>query len=67
MVAMLQQCPECGVAAGDRHSQGCAFHRRYAASSGPLFEWLASLPAEYERLKARSRTDVVHERSNGAA
>lgn len=54
MVAMPRQCPECGVAAGDRHSASCSFQQRYEAASSPLFEWLANLPAEYERLKARA-------------
>jgi transposase-like protein len=54
MVAMPRQCPECGAAAGERHASTCSFQRWYEASCGPLFEWLASLPAEYERLKAHA-------------
>jgi hypothetical protein len=68
MVAMPRQCPECGVAAGERHVQPCSFRQRYEAACGPLFAWLASLPAEYERLKARAAADAVaHEGSNEAA
>jgi hypothetical protein len=52
MVAMLRQCPECGAGAGEPHLQPCSFHQRYEAARGPLFEWLAGLPEEYERLKA---------------
>jgi hypothetical protein len=54
MFAMPRECPECGAAAGEAHVQACSFHQRYEAARGPLFEWLASLPAEYERLKARA-------------
>jgi len=44
------------------------FHQRYEAACGPLFAWLASLPAEYERMKARAAADAVaHEGSNEAA
>ena len=68
MLAMPRRCPECGAAGGEPHLQPCSFHQRYEAASGPLVEWLASLPAEYERLKARAAADAVaHERSNEAA
>ena len=53
------QCPECGAAAGEPHGQPCSFHQRYEAARGPLFEWLASLPSEYERLKARAVAGAV--------
>jgi hypothetical protein len=59
MYAVPLKCPECGSAAGERHVQPCSFHQRYEAARGPLFEWLASLPAEYERLKARAAADAV--------
>jgi hypothetical protein len=52
MVAMPRQCPECGTAGGKPHVQPCSFQQRLEAASGPLAEWLASLPAEYARLKA---------------
>lgn len=52
------KCPECGAAAGEPHVQPCSFHQRYEAARGPLFEWLASLPSEYERLKARAAADA---------
>ena len=55
MFAAPPGCPECGAAAGQPHSRACSFHERYeAAGRGPVIEWLASLPAEYERLKARA-------------
>ena len=56
MLAASQGCPECGAAAGEPHDL-CSFQRRYEAARGPLIEWLAGLPAEYERLKARAATD----------
>jgi hypothetical protein len=59
MFAMPRECPECGAAAGEPHVQPCSFHQRYAAALGPLVEWLAGLPAEYERLKARTGTDAT--------
>jgi hypothetical protein len=68
MVVMPRSCPECGAAGGEPHVQPCSFHQRYEAACGPLFAWLASLPAEYERLKARAAADAVaHEGSNEAA
>ena len=54
MTTMSRECPECGAAAGQAHRHPCSFHERYQAASDPVSEWLASLPAEYERLKARS-------------
>jgi hypothetical protein len=51
---MPEACPECGAAAGEPHVGSCSFPKRYEAAGGPLFEWLASLPAEYERLKAHA-------------
>jgi len=52
---MRQGCLECGAVAGEQHRQTCSFTERYeAAARSPLVEWLASLPAEYERLKARA-------------
>jgi hypothetical protein len=55
MFATPRGCPECGAAAGQPHLYSCSFYERYeAASRGPLVEWLAALPAEYERLKARA-------------
>src|SRR6476620_12388779 len=59
VLTMPRQCPECGAAAGEPHIQPCSFHQRYEAASGPLVEWLASLPAEYERLKARAAGNHV--------
>ena len=59
MFAMPRRCPECGAAGGEPHVQPCSFHQRYEAASGPLVEWLASLPAEYERLKARAAAGAV--------
>jgi hypothetical protein len=59
MSAMPLRCPECGAAAGELHAQACAFPQRYQAACGPLLEWLASLPAEYERLKARAAAIAV--------
>jgi hypothetical protein len=48
-------CLECGAVAGEPHLERCSFSERYeAAARSPLVEWLASLPAEYERLKARA-------------
>jgi len=58
MYTVPLKCPECSAAAGERHVQPCSFHQRYEAARGPLFEWLASLPAEYERLKARAAADT---------
>ena len=52
MVTMPRACPECGAASGERHVQPCSFQQRYEIASGALVEWLASLPAVYERLKA---------------
>ena len=54
MLAMPRSCPECGAAAGEPHVESCSFPKRYEAACGGLSEWLASLPAEYERLKARA-------------
>ena len=62
MDAVPLQCPECGAAAGEPHVQPCSFHQRYEAAHGPLFEWLASLPSEYERLKARAAADAIASR-----
>ena len=59
MDAVPLQCPECGAAAGEPHLQPCSFRQRYEATHGPLFEWLASLPSEYERLKARAAADAI--------
>ena len=68
MVVMPRACPECGAAGGEPHVQQCSFDQRYEAAGGPLAVWLASLPAEYERLKARADADAVaHEGSNEAA
>ena len=54
MFVMPRACPDCGAAGGEPHVQPCSFQQRYEAARGPLFEWIASLPAEYERLKARA-------------
>jgi hypothetical protein len=62
MYAVPLKCPECGSAAGELHVQPCSFRQRYEAARGPLVEWLASLPAEYERLKARAAADAVASR-----
>ncbi len=59
MFTMPRECPECGAAGGEVHVQACSFHKRYEAARGPLFEWLARLPAEYERLKARAAANAV--------
>jgi len=59
MFVMPKACPECGAAGGEPHVRQCSFHQRYEAASGPLIEWLASLPAEYERLKAQAAPDAV--------
>ena len=56
---MPRSCPECGAAGGEPHVQPCLFQQRYEAARGPLFEWLASLSAEYERLKARAAAGAV--------
>jgi hypothetical protein len=60
MFAISRGCPECGAVAGEMHLQPCSFHERYeAAARSPLVEWLASLPAEYERLKAHAAANAV--------
>jgi len=59
MFVMPRACPECGAAGGEPHVQSCSFHQRYEAARGPLIEWLAWLPAEYERLKARAVAEAV--------
>ena len=60
MSPMPRGCPECGAAAREPLLQPCSFHQRYdAAARSPLVEWLASLPAEYERLKARAAANAV--------
>ena len=64
MLAMPRRCPECGATGGDPHVQPCSFQQRYDAAGGPLAEWLASLPAEYERLKAIAAASRV---ANGFA
>ena len=63
MLAMPRICPECAAAAGESHVESCSFPKRYEAARGGLFEWLASLPAEYERLKARAA--AAGKRSDG--
>ena len=55
MSLMPRACPECGAVAGESHLPSCSFDQRYEAASSPLIEWLASLPAEYARLKAGDR------------
>ena len=63
MLPMPRGCPECGAAASEPHVHPCSFQERYqAAARSPLFEWLASLPAEYERLKALSAANAVSNR-----
>ena len=60
MLAMPRGCAECGASAGEAHRQSCSFHERYeAAVRSPLGEWLASLPAEYERLKAQAAANAA--------
>lgn len=59
MYAVPLKCPECGATAGEMHVEPCSFHQRYQAACGPLVEWLASLPSEYERLKARTAANAV--------
>jgi hypothetical protein len=59
MVTMPRACPECGATGGEPHVQPCSFQQRYEAASGPLLEWLASLPAVYERLKAQAATGAA--------
>jgi hypothetical protein len=46
-------CPDCGAAVGVQHAHWCAQRERHEPPYGPLLEWLAGLPREYERLKAR--------------
>ena len=58
MIVMPRRCPECGAAGGEPHVQPCSFHHRYEAACSPLVEWLASLPVEYERLKARAAANA---------
>jgi hypothetical protein len=59
MLAVPRGCPECGAAAGEPHVAPCSFHERYqAVARSPLVEWLASLPGEYERLKARAAANA---------
>jgi len=53
MSLMPRACPECGAAGGEPHVEPCSFERRWRAADSPLAEWLANLPEEYERLKAR--------------
>ena len=65
MPVMPQGCPECGVAADEPHVEPCSFHQRYQATRGPLLEWLAGLPAEYARLKARAALHPVLEHEAG--
>ena len=69
MLPMSRRCPECGAADGEPHLQPCSFHQRYeAAARSPLVEWLASLPAEYDRLKARAAANALsNDRFNEAA
>ena len=68
MFVMPRECPACEAAGGEPHVQQCSFHQRYEAASGPLIEWLARLPAEYERLKARAAADAVaNDRFNESA
>ena len=68
MLPIPRGCPECGAAAGEPHVHPCSFHERYeAAAHSPLFEWLASLPAEYERLKARAAANAVSNERFGEA
>jgi hypothetical protein len=55
MVVMPSTCPECGASGGEPHVQPCSFQETYDAARNPLIEWLVSLPAEYERLKANAR------------
>ena len=59
MFVLPRACPERGAAGGEPHVQPCSFRQRYEAARGPLIGWLASLPAEYERLKARATADAV--------
>jgi hypothetical protein len=59
MYTMPSGCPECAAAAGEPHVAPCSFQQRYEAALSPLVEWLAGLPAEYERLKARAATNAV--------
>ena len=59
MIAMPRRCPECGATGGNPHVEPCSFQQRYEAASSPLAEWLASLPAEYARLKASAAASRV--------
>ncbi len=45
-------CPDCGAHSSAPHAHWCSSCRRHEPPHGPLLQWLASLPAEYERLKA---------------
>jgi hypothetical protein len=57
---LMRGCPECGAVAGEGHARPCSFQERYeAAARSELVEWLATLPAEYERLKARAEANAM--------
>jgi hypothetical protein len=60
MSTISRGCPECGAVPGEPHVAPCSFHERYeAAARGALCHWLASLPAEYERLKRMEAARVI--------
>jgi len=62
-----RRCPECAAEPGEPHIQRCFFNRQNEVACSPLVEWLAGLPAEYERLKARaSPGNVASDRSGKA-
>ena len=55
MNVMPSACPECNAAGGEPHVQPCSFQQTHDVAHSPLIEWLVSLPAEYERLKAHAQ------------
>ena len=52
-------CPDCGAGPDVQHAHWCSRGERHEPPYGPLLEWLASLPREYERLKAREAAHVA--------
>ena len=67
MTTKPPECLECGAVPGQPHLTACSFHERFVAAGGPVAEWLASLPAEYERLKARAAQVAWPEQDTGTS